>query len=78
MPIAIQLFQEPSENNPIWTPGDTRYDWLLAKMWFRNADHQVHQVSTRMLGRIHPRQVGSVRLVDTIRFLKLRLTNATK
>lgn len=44
VPIAIQLFQEPSDTNPIWTPGDSQYDWLLAKMWFRNADHQVHQV----------------------------------
>ncbi|RMX58429.1 hypothetical protein pdam_00019691, partial [Pocillopora damicornis] len=48
VPIAIQLFQEPSENNPIWTPGDTHYDWLLAKMWFRNADHQVHQMGTHL------------------------------
>lgn len=45
VPIAIQLFQQPSMTNPIWTPGDSHYDWLLAKMWFRNADHQVHQVS---------------------------------
>ena len=47
VPIAIQLFQEPSDTNPIWTPDDTHYDWMLAKMWFRNADHQVHQVSNR-------------------------------
>lgn len=45
VPIAIQLFQQPSKTNPIWTPEDSHYDWLLAKMWFRNADHQVHQVS---------------------------------
>lgn len=44
VPIAIQFFQEPSETNPIWTPNDAKYDWLLAKMWLRNADHQVHQV----------------------------------
>ena len=44
VPIAIQLFQQPSDTNPIWTPNDSKYDWLLAKMWFRNADHQVHQV----------------------------------
>jgi len=44
VPIAIQLFQQASDTNPIWTPNDSQFDWLLAKMWFRNADHQVHQV----------------------------------
>lgn len=44
VPIAIQLFQQPSDTNPIWTPNDSEYDWLLAKMWLRNADHQIHQV----------------------------------
>ena len=44
VPIAIQFFQQPSETNPIWTPRDPQYDWLLAKMWLRNADHHVHQV----------------------------------
>ncbi|CAB4019149.1 allene oxide synthase-lipoxygenase -like, partial [Paramuricea clavata] len=46
VPIAIQLYQQPSKSNPIWTPDDGQYDWLLAKMWFRNADHQVHQTET--------------------------------
>ena len=44
VPIAIQFHQQPSDTNPIWTPNDSRYDWLLAKMWLRHADHQVHQV----------------------------------
>ena len=44
VPIAIQLSQQPSETNPIWTPNDSEYDWLFAKMWFRNADTQFHQV----------------------------------
>ena len=44
VPIAIQLNQQPSETNPIWTPNDLEYDWLFAKMWLRNADTQVHQV----------------------------------
>ena len=44
VPIAIQLFQQPSDTNPIWTPKDSHYDWLLAKMWLRNADYQLHQV----------------------------------
>ena len=33
VPIAIQLFQQPSDTNPIWTPNDSQYDWLLAKIW---------------------------------------------
>ena len=44
VPVAIQLLQQPSDTNPIWTPGDSQYDWLLAKMWLRNADHHVQQV----------------------------------
>ena len=44
VPIAIQLHQQPGDTNPIWTPNDSRYDWLLAKMWLRHADYQVHQV----------------------------------
>ncbi|XP_078369932.1 allene oxide synthase-lipoxygenase protein-like [Oculina patagonica] len=48
VPIAIQLFQQSSDTNPIWTPDDSKYDWLLAKMWFRNADHQVHQMRTHL------------------------------
>ena len=44
VPIAIQLLQQPSDTNPIWTPADSQYDWLLAKMWLRNADHRVQQV----------------------------------
>ena len=44
VPIAIQLHQEPSDTNPIWTPKDSKYDWIYAKMWLRNADTQWHQV----------------------------------
>ena len=49
VPIAIQLFQQPSDTNPIWTPNDSQYDWLLAKMWLRNSDHQVQQVLLKLL-----------------------------
>ena len=44
VPIAIQLHQQPSDTNPIWTPKDSKYDWIYAKMWLRNADTQWHQV----------------------------------
>ena len=46
VPIAIQLFQQPSDTNPIWTPADSKYDWLLAKMWLRYADFRVQQGSS--------------------------------
>ncbi|XP_036942277.1 hydroperoxide isomerase ALOXE3-like [Acanthopagrus latus] len=43
MPIAIQLHQQPSEENPIFLPSDTETDWLLAKMFIKNADSMDHQ-----------------------------------
>ncbi|KAJ7376326.1 Arachidonate 5-lipoxygenase [Desmophyllum pertusum] len=49
VPIAIQLLQQPSNTNPIWTPSDSKYDWLLAKMWLRYADSQIQQGSTHLL-----------------------------
>ena len=44
VPIAIQLHQVPGDDNPIWTPNDSEYEWIYAKMWLRNADAQWHQV----------------------------------
>ncbi|XP_030261043.1 hydroperoxide isomerase ALOXE3-like [Sparus aurata] len=43
MPIAIQLHQQPSEENPIFLPSDLETDWLLAKMFIENADSMDHQ-----------------------------------
>ncbi|XP_059212421.1 hydroperoxide isomerase ALOXE3-like [Centropristis striata] len=43
MPIAIQLHQQPSEQNPIFLPSDSETDWLLAKMFLKNADCLDHQ-----------------------------------
>ncbi|XP_076613037.1 hydroperoxide isomerase ALOXE3-like [Chaetodon auriga] len=43
MPIAIQLYQQPSEENPIFLPSDSETDWLLAKMFIKNADTMQHQ-----------------------------------
>ena len=48
LPIAIQLGQAPGPDCPIWTPLDSREDWLLAKFWFRHADAQVAQVATHL------------------------------
>lgn len=45
VPIAIQLDQKVSNDNPIWYPSeDTQWDWLMAKLWLRCADTQYHQV----------------------------------
>ncbi|XP_073349231.1 hydroperoxide isomerase ALOXE3-like [Pagrus major] len=43
MPIAIQLHQQPSEENPIFLPSDLETDWLLAKVFIKNADSMDHQ-----------------------------------
>ena len=45
-PIAIQLGQ--NSDDAIWTPKDDPYDWMLAKMWFKNADVQVHQMKVHL------------------------------
>ncbi|XP_072906139.1 polyunsaturated fatty acid 5-lipoxygenase-like [Hemitrygon akajei] len=49
VPIAIQLKQEPGPENPIFLPTDSKYDWLLAKVWVRHADTQVHQLVSHLL-----------------------------
>ncbi|VDI69843.1 arachidonate 5-lipoxygenase [Mytilus galloprovincialis] len=48
MPIAIQLFQEPSETNPVFYPSDPEYTWMLAKMWYSLADSTYHQALTHL------------------------------
>ncbi|KAI4788197.1 hypothetical protein KUCAC02_036006 [Chaenocephalus aceratus] len=52
MPIAIQLNQQPSEKNPIFLPSDPETDWLLAKMFIKNADCMDH-ASVHHLMRTH-------------------------
>uniref|UniRef100_UPI00398F454B polyunsaturated fatty acid 5-lipoxygenase-like n=1 Tax=Pristiophorus japonicus TaxID=55135 RepID=UPI00398F454B len=49
IPIAIQLKQIPGKDNPIFLPSDPELDWLLAKMWVRSADSNVHQIVTHLL-----------------------------
>uniref|UniRef100_A0A3B4A2Y2 Uncharacterized protein n=1 Tax=Periophthalmus magnuspinnatus TaxID=409849 RepID=A0A3B4A2Y2_9GOBI len=57
VPIAIQLAQKPSNDNPIFLPTDSESDWLLAKMFIKNADYLLHQgvqhlLKTHMLGEV--------------------------
>ncbi|XP_068433628.1 hydroperoxide isomerase ALOXE3-like [Clinocottus analis] len=49
MPIAIQLHQQPSEQNPIFLPSDSETDWLLAKMFIKNADTMDHQAVQHLM-----------------------------
>ncbi|XP_073323093.1 hydroperoxide isomerase ALOXE3-like [Pagrus major] len=49
MPIAIQLKQTPADDNPIFFPTDSEYDWLIAKIFVRSADFNLHQLSVHLL-----------------------------
>ncbi|XP_042341738.1 polyunsaturated fatty acid lipoxygenase ALOX15B-like isoform X2 [Plectropomus leopardus] len=49
MPIAIQLKQTPADDNPIFFPTDSEYDWLMAKIFVRSADFQEHQLNVHLL-----------------------------
>lgn len=49
-PVAIQLFQKPSEKNPIFTPGISHNLWTLVKMWYNHADCAYHQALAHLGG----------------------------
>ncbi|XP_041641560.1 polyunsaturated fatty acid lipoxygenase ALOX15B-like [Cheilinus undulatus] len=49
MPIAIQLKQTPAEDNPIFYPSDSEYDWLMAKIFVRSADFNYHELDIHLL-----------------------------
>ncbi|ESP02740.1 hypothetical protein LOTGIDRAFT_137999 [Lottia gigantea] len=51
-PIAIQLFQQPGTDNPVFLPTDDPNLWIVVKMWFNNADSTYHQSLTH-LGYTH-------------------------
>uniref|UniRef100_A0A673H744 Lipoxygenase domain-containing protein n=1 Tax=Sinocyclocheilus rhinocerous TaxID=307959 RepID=A0A673H744_9TELE len=42
---ASYLQQQASEDNPVFLPSDSEYDWQLAKLYVRNADCLEHQAS---------------------------------
>ncbi|XP_071803404.1 allene oxide synthase-lipoxygenase protein-like [Asterias amurensis] len=48
MPVAIQLHQDPANNNPVFLPTDPEYTWILAKMWFNNADGAYHETVSHL------------------------------
>ncbi|XP_043539450.1 polyunsaturated fatty acid 5-lipoxygenase-like isoform X2 [Chiloscyllium plagiosum] len=50
MPIAIQLHQVPGCDNPIFLPTDPENVWLLAKIWVRSSEFQVHQIVYHLCG----------------------------
>uniref|UniRef100_A0A3B5A0L5 Si:dkey-17e16.9 n=1 Tax=Stegastes partitus TaxID=144197 RepID=A0A3B5A0L5_9TELE len=57
--ILSQHSQQPSEENPIFLPSNSKSDWLLAKVFVRNADalcHQlvVHLQNTHLLSEVFP------------------------
>ncbi|KAK1889175.1 Hydroperoxide isomerase ALOXE3 [Dissostichus eleginoides] len=52
LPIAIQLSQQPSEENPIFLPTDSESDWMLAKMFVRSAD-ALHHILVGHVLRTH-------------------------
>ncbi|XP_031430649.1 hydroperoxide isomerase ALOXE3 [Clupea harengus] len=66
LPIAIQLNQEPSQDNPVFLPSDSEYDWLLAKTYLRNADFHEHQTNSHYL-RTHG--LSEAFIVSTLRNL---------
>ncbi|CAG5091296.1 Oidioi.mRNA.OKI2018_I69.PAR.g12956.t1.cds [Oikopleura dioica] len=49
-PLAIQLFSNKAEDNPVFTPKDPPNAWMLAKIFFNSANGQFQQLNMHLLG----------------------------
>jgi arachidonate 15-lipoxygenase len=47
VPVAIQLYQDPGDNNPIYTPTDGM-NWLMAKIFAQIADGNYHELVSHL------------------------------
>ncbi|XP_075315422.1 hydroperoxide isomerase ALOXE3-like [Odontesthes bonariensis] len=60
MPIAIQLYQQPSEQNPIFLPSDPETDWLLAKLYVRSVDMMEYEAVHHLMNTHYLAEVFAV------------------
>lgn len=48
----MQLKQKPAEDNPIFPPTDSEYDWLMAKIFVRSAEFNLFELSSHLLAEV--------------------------